>query len=60
MKPTSIEFWRLRWTALDGKRMTSAVSYDRTVRDERLAELAAQGVTDAEPFLYDPFNDEEM
>ncbi|AOQ26973.1 hypothetical protein KGH01_gp54 [Streptomyces phage Lorelei] len=51
----------MRWTDPEsGKRMTSAVSYDRTVRDERLAELAAQGVTDAEPFLYDPFTDEEL
>ncbi|AKY03361.1 hypothetical protein FDI80_gp52 [Streptomyces phage Aaronocolus] len=45
---------------MSGKLTTSVVSYDRTVRDERLAELAASGVTDAEAFLYDPFNDEEM
>jgi hypothetical protein len=58
---TSIEFWRIRWTdPSTGAPRSSAVSYDRTCRDERLAELADQGVTDATPFLYDPFEDKEL
>jgi hypothetical protein len=55
----AIEFWRVRWTDLEGKPRVSAVSYDRTVRDEVLADLAQRGMT-AESFLYDPFNDKEL
>uniref|UniRef100_A0AAU7GZH2 Uncharacterized protein n=1 Tax=Streptomyces phage Kamino TaxID=3158857 RepID=A0AAU7GZH2_9CAUD len=56
----AIEFWRVRWTDLEGRPRSSVVSYDRTCRDEVLADLAAKGITDAEPFLYDPFNDKEL
>ncbi|QMP84518.1 hypothetical protein HUN43_00054 [Streptomyces phage Endor1] len=56
----AIEFWRVRWTDLEGNRRESVVSYDRTTRDERLAELASQGMTDVEPFLYDPFTGKEI
>jgi hypothetical protein len=55
----SIEFWRLRWTDHDGIEHTSAVSYDRTLADKRLADLTLSGF-EAEAFLYDPFTDKEL
>ncbi|WLW38603.1 hypothetical protein [Streptomyces phage Verabelle] len=55
----AIEFWRVRWTDLQGKTHTSAVSYDRTLADKRLADLTLSGF-EAEAFLYDPFNDKEL
>ncbi|AKY03887.1 hypothetical protein SEA_VERSE_57 [Streptomyces phage Verse] len=56
----AIEFWRVRWTDLEGKRRESVVSFDRVCRDEFIADLTTKGITDATPFLYDPLNDKEI
>ncbi|WJN63072.1 hypothetical protein [Streptomyces phage phiScoe3] len=56
----AIEFWRLRWIDPEGTPRASAVSYDRTVRDQRIAELMLDGAYDIEFFLYDPFTDKEL
>ncbi|WMI34574.1 hypothetical protein SEA_DEXERS_54 [Streptomyces phage Dexers] len=56
----AIEFWRVRWTDLEGKPRESAVSYDRTCRDETVADLKNLGMTDVHAFLYDPFTGKEI
>lgn len=43
-----METYRVRWTRPDGERRDSVVSYDRPSAEERVAQLAAQGITDAE------------
>ncbi|WJN62834.1 hypothetical protein [Streptomyces phage phiScoe2] len=56
----AIEFWRVRWTDLEGHVRESVVSYDETCRDERMADLIHMGMTDVEPFLFDPFTGKEI
>ncbi|QEQ94086.1 hypothetical protein SEA_SAFTANT_54 [Streptomyces phage Saftant] len=50
----------MRYTDLDGNARESVVSFDRTCRDEFMAEMTNRGMTDVEPFLYDPLNDKEI
>ncbi|AKY03811.1 hypothetical protein AVT29_gp56 [Streptomyces phage Amela] len=50
----------MRWTDFEGNRRESAVSFDPTCRDETIADLKSLGMTDIEPYLYDPLNDKEI
>lgn len=56
----AIEFWRVRYTDLEGKRRESVVSFDRVCRDEFVTEMTTRGMTDVEPFLYDPLTNKEL
>ncbi|APC43297.1 hypothetical protein Joe_57 [Streptomyces phage Joe] len=56
----AIEFWRVRYTDLEGNVRESVVSFDRTCRDEFMADMTDRGMTDVHPFLYDPFTGKEI